>query len=123
MHLDQNTSALISGGASGLGEACVRRRHESGATVVILDLPNARGHALADELGERAVFVPGDVTDEAAVADAVRIASESADLRVCISCASIATPGRLLGRYGPRCTEFTRSAAARHQRFRAVIPE
>ena len=58
---------LVTGGASGLGAATVRRLHADGAAVVILDLPSSDGAALADELGERAVFVPADVTDEAQV--------------------------------------------------------
>lgn len=101
MHLNQNSSVLISGGASGLGEACVRRLHASNTSVVFLDLPGSRGEALANELGKTATFVPGDVTDEQVVAQAVKIAGEVGDLRASITCAGIATPGRLLGRDGP----------------------
>ena len=55
-------SALITGGASGLGLACVRSLHEAGAFVVLLDLPGAPGDEIAAALGDRARFVAGDVT-------------------------------------------------------------
>ncbi|MET1016947.1 MAG: glucose 1-dehydrogenase [Leifsonia flava] len=58
--------ALVTGGARGLGEAYVRSLHAAGARVVIADLLEEEGAALAAELGERAVFQAVDVTDEAA---------------------------------------------------------
>jgi NAD(P)-dependent dehydrogenase (short-subunit alcohol dehydrogenase family) len=63
--------AVITGGASGIGEGTVRRFVEEGASCVIADLQPDRGVALADELGDRAAFVEVDVTDEAKVAAAV----------------------------------------------------
>ena len=63
--------AMITGGASGLGEATVRCFVEAGARVLIADVQEARGQALASELGEAAVFVETDVTREAAIAEAV----------------------------------------------------
>jgi len=57
-------SALVSGGASGLGLATARALLARGASVVLLDLPSSRGEEVAAELGERAAFVPGDVTSE-----------------------------------------------------------
>jgi 3(or 17)beta-hydroxysteroid dehydrogenase len=56
---------LITGGASGIGAGCARRLCELGATVVLADIDEPRGSALAAELGERASFEPLDVTDEA----------------------------------------------------------
>ncbi|MEL4320374.1 glucose 1-dehydrogenase [Leifsonia sp. YIM 134122] len=58
--------ALVTGGARGLGEAYVRSLHAAGARVVIADLLEEEGAALAAELGEQAVFQALDVTDEAA---------------------------------------------------------
>ena len=55
--LIDGSGALVAGGASGLGEATVRRLHAGGAQVVIADLNEERGAALAGELGERAQFV------------------------------------------------------------------
>ncbi|WP_048695913.1 SDR family NAD(P)-dependent oxidoreductase, partial [Nostocoides australiense] len=63
-------SALVTGGASGLGAATVRRLYAEGAAVVIVDLPASAGADLAGELGERARFVAADVTDEGQVAAA-----------------------------------------------------
>ena len=101
MQLSENTVALVTGGASGLGEATVRRLHADGASVVILDLPSSRGAALADELGEHARFAPADVRDEDQVAAAVAAAGELGELRVAVMCAGIGTPGRVVGRSGP----------------------
>jgi NAD(P)-dependent dehydrogenase (short-subunit alcohol dehydrogenase family) len=58
--------ACITGGASGIGAACARRMVAEGAKVVITDLDDARGEALAAELGEAALYLHQDVTDEAA---------------------------------------------------------
>src|SRR5579859_3710035 len=107
----RGATALVTGGASGLGAATARRLHAGGAAVVLLDLPGGRGEAvgrdLADELsasGAPAVFAPADVTDEAQVRSAVdRSSDEGAgfgSLRVVVNCAGIATPGKVLGREG-----------------------
>jgi len=61
------SGALVAGGASGLGEATARRLHAGGAHVVIADLNQDRGRALAGELGERARFLTTDVTDAQSV--------------------------------------------------------
>ncbi|WP_077489377.1 3-hydroxyacyl-CoA dehydrogenase [Sinomonas mesophila] len=96
----QGTTALVTGGASGLGAATVRRLHAGGAAVVIADLPGSAGAELAAELGERAAFAPADVTDEEQVRAAVARASQLGPLRVVVNCAGIATPGKVLGREG-----------------------
>lgn len=101
MQLKGSYVALVTGGASGLGEATVRRLHAAGASVLIVDLPSADGEGLAEELGERARFVPTDVTDEDAVSEAVAQARELGELRVAVSCAGIGWAGRVLGREGP----------------------
>ena len=62
--------ALVTGVASGPGLATVKELHANGAHVVILDLPSSRGKEIAGELGDRAVFSPGDVTLPASVAAA-----------------------------------------------------
>jgi NAD(P)-dependent dehydrogenase (short-subunit alcohol dehydrogenase family) len=101
MKLDGDAVALVTGGGSGLGEATVRRIATSGAGVVICDLASSRGKAIADELGDRVAFVPTDVTDEAAVTAALDAAGELGTLRLVVTCAGIATPGRVVGRKGP----------------------
>jgi NAD(P)-dependent dehydrogenase (short-subunit alcohol dehydrogenase family) len=94
----ENTVALVTGGGSGLGRATAERLLAAGARVVIADRPGSPGAQVAAELGERASFVPADVTDEAAVEAAL----DRADgVRTVVCCAGIATPGRILGRGGP----------------------
>jgi NAD(P)-dependent dehydrogenase (short-subunit alcohol dehydrogenase family) len=98
--------ALVAGGASGLGEATVRRLHAGGAHVVIADLNEDRGRALAGELGERATFVPTDVTNEGAVHDAVRTATaQPVAFRIAVSCAGIGWAARVAGKRGPHPLE------------------
>ncbi|MEZ5503850.1 MAG: SDR family oxidoreductase [Halioglobus sp.] len=67
----ENQSVVVTGGASGIGEATVRAIVAEGGQVVIADLQDARGRALADELGAAAMFHPTDVTREADIAGAV----------------------------------------------------
>ncbi len=101
MKLTSSHSALITGGASGLGAATARTLHEQGAHVVLVDLPGGDGGALADELGERAAFVPTDVTDEDAVGEAIAQAQELGELRVAVNCAGVGWAARVLGKEGP----------------------
>ena len=82
--------ALVTGGASGLGLATVRRLHDAGASVVILDLPSSNGTAIAKELGARAAFAAGDVTSPDDV-EAALDAAAGADRR------PAAHPGQLRG--------------------------
>ena len=92
------TSALVTGGASGLGLATARRLAAAGAHVVLVDLPTSAGADLAAELG--GTFAPADVTDAAQVAAAVATASAAAPLRVVVNCAGIAPPAKVLDREG-----------------------
>jgi NAD(P)-dependent dehydrogenase (short-subunit alcohol dehydrogenase family) len=86
------TAAIVSGGASGLGEATVRELAANGAKVVVADLNEERGKALADEVG--GLFARTDVSD----ADSVRAAG--APLRFVVSCAGIGWAQRTVGRDG-----------------------
>ncbi|GBD14749.1 putative oxidoreductase [bacterium HR25] len=92
--------ALVTGGASGLGEATVRRLLAGGARVVIADLDAARGEALASELGQGAVFAHVDVTQEEPVKAAIERARSLGPLRVAVNCAGIGYARRILGRDG-----------------------
>lgn len=91
-------SALVTGGASGLGLATARRLAAAGAHVTIVDLPASAGADVAAELG--GTFAPADVTDPDQVAAAVAQASASGPLRVVINCAGIAPPAKVLDRDG-----------------------
>lgn len=95
------TGALITGGASGLGAATARRLAAAGATVVIADLNEEGGSALATEIGG-ARFVRTDVTDPASVEAAVRAATGLGNgLRILVNCAGIGAAERILGKEGP----------------------
>ncbi|GAA1995846.1 SDR family NAD(P)-dependent oxidoreductase [Microbacterium ulmi] len=91
-------SALVTGGASGLGLATARRLSAAGAAVTIVDLPSSSGAALAGELGGS--FAPADVTDPVSIAAAVETASAAGPLRVVVNCAGIAPPAKVLDRDG-----------------------
>ena len=109
MQINGSTVALVTGGASGLGEATTRRLHRDGAAVVILDLPSSGGQDLSQELGDRARFSPADVRDEEQVNAAIDAAAELGDLRIVVNCAGVGTPGRVVGRKGPLDLESFRS--------------
>ena len=101
MQINENTVALVTGGASGLGGATTRRLHAAGASVVILDLPSSPGKALAEELGDRVRFAPTDVRDEGQVQSAIDLARDLGTLRIVVNCAGVGTPGRVVGKRGP----------------------
>ncbi|MCS3443415.1 SDR family NAD(P)-dependent oxidoreductase [Microbacterium phyllosphaerae] len=94
----QGSSALITGGASGLGLATARRLAAAGAVVTILDLPSSAGAEIADELG--GVFAAGDVTSADDAAAAAAAAQAAAPLRIVVNCAGIAPPAKVLDRDG-----------------------
>jgi len=106
-------SALVTGGASGLGAATARRLHGAGGNVVIADVDAARGAALAQLLGSRALFVQADVTSAEQMAAAVQQGTQAfGALHVAVCCAGIGPPRRVLGRDGVMPLEdFTRVIA------------
>lgn len=95
-----DTVALVSGGASGLGLATVRALLARGGRAVVLDLPSSDGQAVAAELGERAHFVAGDVTDADDVRAATDLAVRLGDLRVLVHTAGIGGPLRIIDKAG-----------------------
>jgi 3-hydroxyacyl-CoA dehydrogenase / 3-hydroxy-2-methylbutyryl-CoA dehydrogenase len=100
-------SALVAGGASGLGAATARALHAGGAAVVIADLNPEKGEALADELGERASFVEANVMEPEGVQAAVDAAAGAeGGLRISICCAGIGWAQRTAGKQGPHDLEI-----------------
>jgi NAD(P)-dependent dehydrogenase (short-subunit alcohol dehydrogenase family) len=95
----EGSSALVAGGASGLGEATARRLQAGGAAVTIADLNEDKGSALAEELGAR--FVRADVTNEDDVRPAVEAAAESGPLRISVTCAGVGWAEKTAGKRGP----------------------
>ncbi|MFY0680462.1 MAG: 3-hydroxyacyl-CoA dehydrogenase [Thalassovita sp.] len=94
------TCAVISGGASGLGEATARAFVAAGAKVTLLDRNADRGNEVAQEIG--ATFVDTDVTSDASVQNAMQVAvAAMGQINTAVSCAGIATAEKTLGRDGP----------------------
>jgi 3-hydroxyacyl-CoA dehydrogenase / 3-hydroxy-2-methylbutyryl-CoA dehydrogenase len=101
MQLNQ-VQAIVTGGASGLGEATVRRVVAGGGQVAILDRNAERGIALAAELGPRTLFCAADITSEADVAAAIAQTDAAfGGLNAVVNCAGIAPPAKTVGRQGP----------------------
>ncbi|HEX3932669.1 MAG TPA: SDR family NAD(P)-dependent oxidoreductase [Nocardioides sp.] len=92
------SSALVTGAASGIGAAVARQLAQAGARVLLADVQDDKGRALADELGGG--FAHVDVTDTAAVQAAVDRAAELGDLRILVNCAGIGPAARTVGRDG-----------------------
>jgi NAD(P)-dependent dehydrogenase (short-subunit alcohol dehydrogenase family) len=99
MNID-GCSAIVTGGASGLGNATAHALTDAGARVIVLDLPTSEGEKAATALGPTARFVAADVANADEVQAAVDLATELGPLRVVVNCAGIATPGKVLGRDG-----------------------
>lgn len=99
---------LVTGGASGLGLATVRRFYDRGAHVVIADLGGSAGADIASSLGNRAAFAATDVTKPVDIAKAFTNFSEL-PLRVVVNCAGIAPPSRILGKRGVHNLDLFRS--------------
>ena len=95
-------TALVTGGASGLGRATIEELHGAGANVVICDLGTSQGETLAKELGERAIFAPTNVTSADEVAAAIGTAVQTfGGLHVAVNCAGIGWAQRTADRNGP----------------------
>lgn len=100
--LIKDASVIVTGGASGLGEACARRLLENGARVCLFDLQKEQGQRLAAELGDRCLYQEVDVTREDSceqgLQEAIRV---SGGLDIVINCAGIGVPAKVLGKKGP----------------------
>ncbi|GGO52634.1 NAD(P)-dependent dehydrogenase, short-chain alcohol dehydrogenase family [Roseovarius pacificus] len=95
-----DTAAIITGGASGLGEATARHFRNQGAQVTILDRDSTRGETVARDIG--ATFVETDVTDEASVQHAIATAkSHMGKITAAVNCAGIVVGEKTLGKNGP----------------------
>ncbi|KXF55754.1 3-hydroxy-2-methylbutyryl-CoA dehydrogenase [Rhodococcus sp. SC4] len=98
-------SAIVTGGASGLGLATSRALADRGSRVVVVDLP-VEGGGPRNALPDGAVFSPGDIISESDVATAVRTAESLGPIRVLVNCAGIGTPAKVLGSKGPHTLDL-----------------
>jgi len=96
-----NITALVTGGASGLGLATTEALVAAGAHVGILDLPGSPGEAVAQAHAGSVTFLPGDVTSTEDVSQVLDVLSEQGPLRVVVNCAGVGPPGKVLGKNGP----------------------
>ena len=94
-------SAIVTGGAGGLGAATVRHLHELGVSVVVFDQASDRAEALAEELGSGVAGIGGDINDDSAVTEAIAAAQSMGTLAFLVNVAGgAAGAGRLVGRGG-----------------------
>ncbi|KPL61378.1 3-hydroxyacyl-CoA dehydrogenase [Rossellomorea vietnamensis] len=99
--LMKDSLAVITGGASGLGEATARKIMEEGGKVYILDLNGERSSAFKKEYGDSMGYVETDVTSEESVKEALERALEAfGGINTVVNCAGIAPPGKVVGRKG-----------------------
>jgi NAD(P)-dependent dehydrogenase (short-subunit alcohol dehydrogenase family) len=104
-----DTKAIITGGASGLGQAVAEDIVAAGGRVALLDVNAAAGQALVAKLGERASFIETDVTSEAAVNAAIASASQAmGGINLAVNCAGVGWPKRMVGKDGPMPGDFFR---------------
>ncbi len=97
----KGSTAVVTGGASGLGEAGVRQLVQDGAKVAILDMDEEKGRRLAAELGSSAIFCKTDVTDDKSVQAAINSAVDAfGSIQIALNCAGIATPAKIISKKG-----------------------
>ena len=94
------SSAIITGGASGLGEATARKLASVGVRVTVFDRNEEGAKKIVDEIGGSANFVAGDVTDPADCQKAVDQAADGGNLRIAVNCAGTGWVGRVINRDG-----------------------
>jgi NAD(P)-dependent dehydrogenase (short-subunit alcohol dehydrogenase family) len=98
----QGSTVVVTGGASGLGEACVRNLFSGGAKIAIFDFAADRGEKIAAELGKDVIFAKTDVTDEVAVQGAVNKTMEAfGAINIAVNCAGGGVPMKVLSKKGP----------------------
>lgn len=99
--------AVVTGGASGLGEACVREIVARGGKAAILDMQDVAGRKIAEELGEASLFIQTDITDDKSVSNAIEATVERfTKVNVVINCAGLGGPCKVLSSKGPMSMSF-----------------
>jgi NAD(P)-dependent dehydrogenase (short-subunit alcohol dehydrogenase family) len=96
----KGASAIVTGGASGLGAATAKALADAGAVVTVFDLKKEQAESMAKELGPEHRFVAGDVSKVEDVEQAVATAKEAGPVRICVNCAGIGWAERLVDKSG-----------------------
>jgi NAD(P)-dependent dehydrogenase (short-subunit alcohol dehydrogenase family) len=96
----KGSSAIVTGGASGLGEATARRLASEGVRVTVFDRNEERGKEVVAEIGGNTNFIGGDVTEPEDCQKAVDQAAEGGNLRIAVNCAGTGWVGRVINRDG-----------------------
>lgn len=99
--------AIVTGGASGIGEACVRIITEFGGKAAIFDLHEEKGKLLEKEIGQKAIFVHTDVTSDVSVKNAIgSVVKKLGGINTVINCAGISKATKVLGKEGPMSIDY-----------------
>jgi 3-hydroxyacyl-CoA dehydrogenase / 3-hydroxy-2-methylbutyryl-CoA dehydrogenase len=99
--------ALVTGGASGLGEATVMELINKGAKAAILDFDAVKGEKLVAALGAKAIFIKTDITSEEDVRAAIKKTLDTfGKISAVVNCAGIGNPGKILSKKGPMTLDF-----------------
>lgn len=94
--------AVVTGGASGIGQAIARRVVKGGGRVAIFDLNEEAGQAMVDELGDAALFAKVNVVDEESVANGIKQTMDKfGAIHICVNCAGIGSATKTYGKAGP----------------------
>ena len=105
----EGKTAIITGGASGLGEACARRLAGAGSNVLILDLNDERGQALAAQLGSQAAYVKTDICKSEDIGCALDFAiNKFGRFDIVINCAGVSSGMKTASRKGPHDLDYFR---------------
>ena len=107
----KNSVVIVTGGASGLGESCVRHLNNMGAKVAIFDFAAERGENIAAELGGNVIFAHTDVSDDAGVQVAIKKTIDAfSAIHIAINCAGGGVPRKVLSKRGPMpLADFSRT--------------
>jgi len=103
----EGSVAVITGGASGLGEATLRTLVSGGGRAAIIDRPQSNGEQLAKELGKSVIFTPADVTNQEQVSGAIAKTTETfGTIHIAVNCAGVGAAMKTVGKSGPMPLEI-----------------
>jgi 3-hydroxyacyl-CoA dehydrogenase / 3-hydroxy-2-methylbutyryl-CoA dehydrogenase len=103
----KDTVAIVTGGASGLGEATVEGLVARGGRVAIFDVNEQAGEALSQKLGDRVLFCKVDVTSESSATEAVKKTVDTfGALHICVNCAGIPSGSKTVGKAAPHSLDL-----------------